>query len=120
MAQLLNFNPKPTFKLTVSVTVPGQEKPGDLTLTVKHMKPAAWQALHKEAADFMDANPDAGTDAMTAKQADILLQLVTGWAWEKVELNHENMVSTLENYPTFYPSVMAAYGSELWAVRAKN
>ena len=68
----------------------------------------------------MDANPDATAEALTAKQADILLQLVTGWAWAKVELNHANMSATLENYPTFYPSVMAAYGSELWAVRAKN
>lgn len=120
MAQLLKFNPKPTFKLTVSVTVPGEEQPGELTLTVKHMKPVVWQALHKEASDWIAANTEPTTEGLTAMQAEIMLKLVTGWAWDKVELNHENMVATLENYPTFYPAVMAAYGAELWAVRAKS
>lgn len=113
----LNFNPNPTFKLTVKIPVPGADA-GELTMEFKHLHPTTWNDLRKKAEkDMEDAKGDQEKQLAVMVQA--IKELAVGWAWEQ-EFNDENIAVTLLNYPAFYASVQAQYAEELWNVRVKN
>ena len=121
----LKFNPNPTFKLLVLVPVPGQETPEDIPLTVAHMKPKDYTALVAETADAV-AKAAGDNEKQIDLFVDSLEKLIKGWEWTDegkpvdVPLTRENITAVLDNYPTFYHSVISQYGQELFKVREKN
>lgn len=116
----LKFNPNPTFKLVAEITVPGQEKPETIPLTVKHLTSQDYTALVAKTSDAVDQTKT--DDERLSAMVDGLMSLIVGWQFvgEKIELNRENMTHTVKNYPCFYRNVTHQYGLELYSVREKS
>ena len=113
----LNFIPNPTFSFDLLVEVPGQDNPSKLKMTFNHLTPKKWNEIYAETQVKMNEAND--NDEQLKVMAEAVKQLATGWEWEH-EFNDENIVATLQNYPSFYAGMIRQYGEELWGVRAKN
>lgn len=113
----LNFNPKPTFDFPVKIQIPGTDEPAQLKMTFNHMKPKRWNEIYTETQAKIVAAKD--NEAQLSAMVEAIKELATGWEW-KQEFNDENIRATLENYPSFYASMISQYGGELWGVRAKS
>lgn len=103
MASKFQLQPKPTFKVDVSIPRAGDED-GVITIIFKH-KPL------KELSSI---------ETMEGKNAvDFLLDITEAWALPD-EFNRENLETLLDNYPRALEAVTKAYYDELMANRQKN
>ncbi len=103
MASKFQLQPKPTFKVNVTIPRAGEED-GVITFTYKH-KPL------KELADI---------EALEGKNAvDFLLEVTEAWALPD-EFTRENLETLLDNYPRALEAITRAYYNELMANREKN
>ncbi|HAV2159516.1 TPA: hypothetical protein JHK28_000146 [Enterobacter cloacae] len=120
MAQKLKYEPNPTFKFDVQIPVAGQDEPGELTMTFRHLQPKQWSDVYAKSQESMVAAAEDGdSEKQVGFMAAAIMEIAAGWAWEQ-EFNLEHVSATLKNYPAFYASVMQQYGEELWKVRAKS
>lgn len=120
MGQKLNFEPTPTFKLTIEIPVAGQDEGGELTMTFNRLKPDDFSKIHNDALNDMSAAAKNG-EVETARDVMIvaLQSVATGWAW-KQPFDADNISATLGNYPAFFSAVMQQYAAEMWKMRAKR
>lgn len=65
---MIRLCPAPTFKVDVLLTVPGEEQPGKLQLTVR------WKSREERAKWVEEAGKSGRSDA------DVLAEVVTDWA----------------------------------------
>jgi hypothetical protein len=103
---MLKLNPDPEFTAPVNITVPGRDKPETITLTFKYRG-------KKELNDFWAGNKGR-------EDADILMDIVTGWKGIDAEFNKENVVVFLNNYPAFAGELALAYSKYCLESRVKN
>lgn len=113
----LNFNPKPTFSFPVKIHTPGSDEPAQLKMTFNHLTPKRWDEIYKETQIKIAEAKD--NEVQLTAMVEAIKQLATGWEWSQ-KFSDENIRATLENYPTFYASMISQYGGELWGVRAKS
>ncbi|MBP2157123.1 Tape measure chaperone [Erwinia rhapontici] len=103
MATKFQLQPKPTFKVDVSIPRAGDEN-GVITFTFKH-KPL------KELTSL---------ETMEGKTTvDFLLEITEAWALPDA-FNRDNLETLLDNYPRALEAVTKAYYDELMANRQKN
>ncbi|PKB90906.1 hypothetical protein A8A01_03095 [Ewingella americana] len=95
--------PAPTFKVNVTIPVPGAED-GQLTITFKHRPLKELTSLEQEEGKTIPS---------------LLEDLIEGWALPE-PFNAENLDILLNNYPQAGSSIMKAYYSELVGAREKN
>lgn len=103
MTTKFQLQPKPTFKVNVSIPRAGEED-GVITFTFKH-KPL------KELSNL---------EGMEGKSAvDFLMDITEAWALPD-EFSRENVETLLDNYPRSPEAVTKAYYDELMVNRQKN
>ncbi|MEL4885718.1 phage tail assembly chaperone [Pectobacterium betavasculorum] len=103
MANKFQLQPKPTFKVDVSIPRAGDDD-GVITFTFKHKPLKELSAI----------------EAMEGKNAvDFLIDITEAWALPD-EFNRDNLETLLDNYPRALESVTKAYYDELMANRQKN
>lgn len=106
---MFKLNPKPTFK--VDVTIPSPSGEGKLTLEFKHKG-------RKALAEFFES---LRSDEEAAREdADALSELVAGWSGVDAEFNRDNLAVLLDNYPGASLAIFNAYTSALNEGRVKN
>lgn len=116
MATKFTLNPKPTFKLPVSIPRPGEDD-GLVTLVVRHKTKKQLKDMEdalKRAADLVDGGQEQGDAPL-----DYLAEIIESWNIDS-EYNRENLAFLLENYTRAFDSIVSAYTKELYAVREKN
>lgn len=113
----LNFIPNPTFSFPLMVEIPGSDQPAKLDMTFKHLKPKQWNAVYAETQAKIEKAKD--NDEQLDVMVEAIKKLAVGWEWEQ-EFNDENIRATIENYPSFYATMIRQYGEELWGVRVKS
>ncbi|HAV1970652.1 TPA: hypothetical protein JG946_000949 [Enterobacter hormaechei subsp. steigerwaltii] len=116
MATKFTLNPKPTFKLSVSIPRPGEDD-GVVTLIVRHNTRKQLKDMEdnlKRAAELVDGSADQ-VDA----PLNYLAEIIESWNIDS-EYNRDNLALLLENYPRAFDSIVSAYTKELYAVREKN
>lgn len=105
--------PNPTFSVTASIPRAGAED-GQLTFTFRHKTLEELRAMDAKLQKAAEAKKD-----IVEPQADYLMEIVDGWALPD-ELNRENVITLLKNYPRAYDSIGLAYTKELMGIREKN
>lgn len=118
MAQKLKFNANPTFKMDVFFPVAGEKEPQGLTITFHHLTPKAFADSTKQTIEELSRENVTSDEQQTAMVNQLKL-LIKGWAWDE-EVNEENLLHVMNQYPAFYNVVTQSYGEELWKVREKN
>lgn len=112
---LFKLNPNPTFKFNVEIPVAGQDDPGVITMTFRHVKIGDHRKRLNELSEIMTTADTDPHDVM----AGHLFELITAWALPD-ELNVENLNTLIQNYPQAYTSILQQYVDELMSVRRKN
>ena len=107
------LDPKPTFKMTVQVPIPG-EGFAPLELTCKYRN----KTERKEFADSVFSAEDGDVN-VKMDDVQILKEIIVGWNIAD-KCTPENIEKLAENYPTVPSIVYIDYMSELGKVREKN
>ena len=109
---MFTIDPKPTFRATVPVPVPGQDAPASLVLVFRHLGKKALRA-------WIDGAKDK-------KDADFLGAVVVDWdavqdaQGQDVAFNAAAFEQLLDSYATAGDAIFNAYLRELTEGRAKN
>ena len=107
---MLKITLDPTFKADVEITVPGQDKPGTIPLTMKYRGRDAFQQFAEE------LKSAAGKKKTVAESFP---DFVEDWGL-KEEFNKENIETFLNNYPAAYQEILTKYSELLLVSRLKN
>ncbi len=103
------LQPKPTFKATIAIPVPGDEK-AELTIIFKHLG-------KKGLTSFFDSLTKEGVER---SDIDALSELIVGWENVDAKFTKENLESLLDNYPGAALALLMGYRKELMEARVKN
>lgn len=106
------LDPKPTFKLTVEIPVPG-EAFVPLELTCKYRNRTELVAFTETVIGDTDKGVAPMSDAETIKG------IVEGWSLSDA-FNDENLGKLANNFPGAASAIYLAYMDELLKVRRKN
>ena len=109
---MFQLQPKPTFKASVTIPVPGGAE-GKITFSFKHKGKKDLQAYFSSL-----ANTEEGGEAKTDIEA--LLELVEGWDGVSEKFSPENLEKLLDSYPGAALALYETYRKELLEGRAKN
>ena len=94
-----------TFKATVAIPIPGEEKGADIQVTFRHKSRAEFKA-------FVE-----GLEGR--KQPEVLAEIISGWDLED-ELNQENLEKLTDNYLGASEAIITTYIDELTKARRGN
>ena len=106
---MFKLQPNPTFKVDVTIPVPGG-KDGKLSIEFKHKSKKAL----KEFFDSLTSEENQRTDV------EALSDLVAGWSGMDEKFSAENLELFLDNYPSAAMALFEAYRAEVLEARAKN
>ncbi len=106
---MFKLQPNPTFKVDVSIPVPGG-KAGKVTILFKHKGKKALQEFFES----LQSEGEQRTDV------DALADLVAGWEGVDDKFSEENLGLLLDAYPGAAMALFDAYRTEVLEARAKN
>lgn len=102
----------PTFTAKAHITIPGQDKPGEINVVWRHKTRAQLQDWIKRSANGNDE--------------EILAEVIEGWSGvtdadgQVIAYSRESLVQLLETFPASGADLWRAYTRELTTARAKN
>lgn len=103
---MFKINPKPVFRATVPLSVPGSDKPAAISVDFKHLGKSALR-------DYF-----AGLEGKS--DAEALGEIVTGWEGVDAPFSADALGQLLDNYPAAAGELFEAFRRELLEARAKN
>lgn len=106
MTITLKLNPSPTFKATVHIPVPGEEKGAPIVCEFAHMPKAEY--------DSFAASAGSRTDLQST------MHVLRGWEGPDAPFSEESVTKLLQNYAGAAFAIAEKYGTELLKVRAGN
>lgn len=106
---MFKLQPNPTFKVDVTIPVPGG-KDGKLTIEFKHKGKKAL----KEFFDSLTSEDNQRSDV------DALSDLIAGWSGVDEKFSAEALEQLLDNYPSAAMALFEAYRTEVLEARVKN
>lgn len=106
---MFKLQPNPTFKVDVTIPVPGG-KDGKLTIEFKHKGKKAL----KEFFDSLTSEDNQRSDV------DLLSDLIAGWSGVDEKFSAEALEQLLDNYPSAVMALFEAYRTEVLEARVKN
>jgi len=117
MATKFTLIPNPTFTIPVTIPRAGEEDAMP-KFTFKNKRRSNVEALEKILSDALAKLKEDGK-FNNEHTADYLMEIMEGWELPD-ELNRENVITLLENYPRAFDSISLAYTREMMAIREKN
>jgi len=105
---MFTLNPKPTFKVDVTISTP--ESSGVIEIEFKHKGRKALKAYFDSLGEGENARSDK----------DALSELIAGWSKIDAEYSVENLETLLDNYPTAAKAIFEAYNKGLFEGKQKN
>lgn len=103
---MFKLTPKPTFWAKAQISIPGQEKPGQIEVEFKH--------LGRDGLKEFFGNLDGKTDV------EALLDIALDWKGVDGDFSTENFELLLNNYPSAAFSLFEAFRKEAIEAKAKN
>ena len=103
---MFKITPKPTFRATVPLSVPGSDKPAAIGVDFRHLSKSALR-------DYF-----AGLEGKS--DAEALAEVITGWEGVDVPFSADALAQLLDNYPAAAGELFEAFRRELLEARAKN
>lgn len=109
---MLPINPDATFKVPVSITVPGKTEPAVIEIEYRHKGRKAYQVWWDSANGRSDV--------------EVLGEAIVGWTGpidehgSSLAYTAENLALVLDRYPASALEILSAYRSGLLDSRAKN
>ena len=103
---MFKLNPNPTFKTTVSLSVPGSAQSAAVEVTFKHLSRSALR-------DYF-----AGLEGK--QDSEGLSEIIVGWSGVDAEYSREALGQLLDNYPASAAELFEAFRRELLEARRKN
>lgn len=107
---MFTLQPKPTFKASVTIPVPGGSD-GKINFIFKHKGKKELQAYF---------NSLGATEGEAKTDVEALLELVEGWEGVSEKFSAENLELLLDAYPGSALAMYDTYRKELLEGRAKN
>lgn len=104
---MFKLQPKPTFWATVSISVPGQDKPSAIQVQFNHLGREAMKI-------YFDGLQDGQDDAAA------LLTIVSGWKGVDAEFSPESLATLIDNYPSAAKAMFEAFTRETLEAKSKN
>ncbi len=106
---MFKLQPNPTFKVDVTIPVPGG-KDGKLSIEFNHKGKKALK-------EFFDSLTDENNQR---SDADALGELIMGWSGVDEKFSPENLEALLDAYPSAAMALFEAYRKEVLEARVKN
>lgn len=103
---MLKIIPDPTFTAPVKLTIPGQDVPGEVSLTFAYLS-------RTQLAAFIDLSKERS-------DAESLRALIVGWDGIDVAYDPEQLDRLLDHYPAASKEIFNAYIRLLTDSRVKN
>lgn len=103
---MFKINPDPTFRVSVALSVPGNDTPATIAVDFKHLAKSALR-------DYF-GNLEGKSDA------EALGFIVTGWSGVDKDYSAEALALLLDNYPSAAGELFNAYRRELLEAGRKN
>ena len=103
---MFKLTPKPTFKSTVELSVPGAKKVIPVEIEFKHFS-------RKQIKEFFDGLTDK-TDT------ESLSEIVVGWSGFDLPFSAEALAELIDNYPTSSGEIFTAFRQDLLEARKKT
>ncbi|NHZ89292.1 hypothetical protein F2P45_09740 [Massilia sp. CCM 8733] len=114
--QKFSLNVAPTFKAPVTITIPGGGE-AEIMFTFKHRTRDEFKAFTENLKASADA--DDGTKGDGPKDADVLLDIASGWDLDE-PFDAASLDKLVQRYMGAAQAVIGAYFGELTGARAKN
>lgn len=103
------LQPKPTFKETIEIPVPG-EAPGSITFEFKRLGKKALRSLFKSIQD----------GAETREDSDVLAEIVVGWSGVDEDFSQTALETLCDAYPGSVTAIILGYNKAMMEGKAKN
>lgn len=103
---MFKLEPNPTFEATVQLSIPGQARPGEVTVEYRHLDQDKLKA-------YYESLPGKSS-------ADGLMEIVVSWRGFDAGFSREALDRLLKNYPASAGELYAAFRREMLESKAKN